>query len=232
MTPPLERRSGPAYVEVGAALLAAAGTGEVAIAASVVEPSALVLGSAQREDEADLAACAAAGVAVTRRGTGGGAVLCDAGVLLVDLAVPRGHALGPDDVTEAYRPLGDAVVRALGELGVASRTVTVAEARDGDDARRAAARRACWAGLSPYEVVLDDGRKLVGLAQRRRAGAVLHQLALHVDSAPTRVADLLVDGADLAPWLAPTARLRDVADVTVEETWAVLADVLVPGLVG
>jgi lipoate-protein ligase A len=225
MTPSLERRSGAEYVALADDLAARATTGAV-MAASVLEPATLVLGSAQRDDAADAAACAAAGIDVVRRGTGGGAVFCNAGVLLVDLAVPRGHPFGPDDVTEAYRPLGEAIVRALGGLGVGARTVTVDEARATDDAQRGAARRACWAGLSPYEVVLPDGRKLVGLAQRRRAGTVVHQVAIHVFTRPEAVADLLVDGADLAPWLASTACLADVVDVTVEETWAALAGVL------
>lgn len=214
-----ERRSGPEFVALADALIQRAGDGAVAMAATIVEPTALIFGSAQRDDEADAAVCAAAGITVVRRGTGGGAVLCDAGVLLIDIAVPRGHPLGIDDVTEAYRPLGEALAAGLVDLGVETRLVSVEAARASDDARRAAARRACWAGLSPYELVLPDGRKLVGLAQRRRAGVVLHQVAIHVASPPVRVANLLVDGTDLLPWLEPTACLNDVVDVTVDEAW-------------
>ena len=214
-----ERRSGPEFVALADALIQRAGDGAVAMAATIVEPTALIFGSAQRDDEADAAVCAAAGITVVRRGTGGGAVLCDAGVLLIDIAVPRGHPLGIDDVTEAYRPLGEALAAGLVDLGVETRLVSVEAARASADARRAAARRACWAGLSPYELVLPDGRKLVGLAQRRRAGVVLHQVAIHVASPPVRVANLLVDGTDLLPWLEPTACLNDVVDVTVDEAW-------------
>lgn len=218
-----ERRTGPAYVALGEALIARASVGTVAVAATVVEPTALVLGSAQRDDEADGGACAAAGVTVVRRGTGGGAVLCDAGVLLIDIAVPRGHPLGIDDVTEAYRPLGEALAAGLAEIGVETRLVAVDDARASDGARRSAARRACWAGISPYELLLPDDRKLVGLAQRRRQGAVLHQVAIHVTSPPVKVADLLVDGADLLPWLEPTACVRDVVDASVGDVWGALA---------
>jgi hypothetical protein len=87
--------------------------------------------------------------------------------------------------------------------------VAVEEARGMDDARKAAARRACWAGLSPYEVVLPDGRKLVGLAQRRRGGAVLHQIAIPVSTPPARVAEHLAGGDALAPHLVATACLAD-----------------------
>jgi lipoate-protein ligase A len=199
------RRSGRDYVEVGATLLAAAADGATGLAATIVTPPALVLGSAQSEADA------ATAIDVVKRGTGGGAVLCDAGVLLIDLAVPAGHALAPEDVTEAYRPLGEAIEAALVGMGVDCRTVTVGEARAMDDARKAAARRACWAGLSPYELVLADGRKLVGLAQRRRRGAVLHQIAIPVTTPPASVADHLVDGASLAPWLEATAMLAGAA---------------------
>jgi len=199
------RRTAAAYVEAGATLLAGAADGEAGLVATIVTPSALVLGSAQPEADA------ATAFDVVRRGTGGGAVLCDAGTLLIDLAVPAGHVLAPEDVTAAYRPLGEALQAALSGLGVDCRTVTIDEARSMDEARKAAARRACWAGLSPYELVLADGRKLVGLAQRRRRGAVLHQIAIPVTTPPASVADHLVDGASLAPWLEATAMLAGAA---------------------
>ena len=214
-------RGGEGYVALGADLLAAAGAGEAGIAATVVAPRTLVLGSAQPLDDATGA------IPAVRRGTGGGAVLCDEGVLLVDVAVPAGHPLAPLDVTEAYRPLGELVVDVLAGLGVATRTVTVAEARSMDEARKAAARRACWAGLSPYEVLLPDGRKLAGLAQRRRAGAVLHQLAVHVTTPPALVADHLAGGDALRPHLAASATLADAGWAGgPAELWTALGDPL------
>ena len=199
------RRTGAAYVDVGPALLAAAANGETGLTATIVSPAALVLGSAQSEADA------ATALDVVRRGTGGGAVLCDAGTLLIDLAAPGGHPLAVEDVTEAYRPVGETLQAALGGLGLACRTVGVEEARAMDDARKAAARRACWAGLSPYELVLADGRKLVGLAQRRRKGAVLHQIAIPVTTPPAAVAEHLVDGAMLVPFLRETAMVAEAA---------------------
>ena len=217
------RLSGSDYVASSARLLAAAGAGACGLQATVVVPAALVLGSAQHED--DVEPSARQRLAVVRRGTGGGAVRCDEGVLLIDLAVPRGHPLAPADVTEAYRPIGTAIVCVLQRLGVPCRTVTVAEARAAGAAQRAAARHACWAGLSPYEVVLADGRKLVGLAQRRRSGAVLHQIAIPVASAPRAVAAFLVAGGDVEPWLDATASLHDVpscAALTPDQLWTEL----------
>ncbi len=218
-----ERRSAADYVEVGVELLALAQRGTPEYLATVVTPQSLILGSAQPQDDA------VTDLPVVRRGTGGGAVLCDDGVLLVDLAVPAGHPLAPDDVTDAYRPLSGVLADALAMVGVPTVAVTVEEARGMAVERKAAARRACWAGLSPYELLLPDGAKLVGLAQRRRRGAVLHQVAIHVTSPPLRVADHLADGEAVRPWLAATAMLNDVPSATVtsvDELWGALRPAL------
>ena len=54
-----------------------------------------------------------------------------------------------------------------------------------------AARLACFAGTGSYELVTRDGRKLLGLAQRRRGGAALLQAAAYI-AAPR---------LDVAAWL-------------------------------
>lgn len=213
------RRTAADYVDLGPALLARAQEGGAGVAASVIETPSVILGSAQPEADA------ATDLPIARRGTGGGAVLCDRGTLLIDLAVPRGHALAIEDVTDAYRPIGEALAGALEAAGVAVVPVPVDDARAMDADRKAAARRACWAGISPYELLLPDGRKLVGLAQRRRSGAVLHQIAVPVTTPPAAVAEHLVDGAALAPWLAATACLADVPGCRIDTAtrlWSVL----------
>jgi lipoate-protein ligase A len=61
------------------------------------------------------------------------------------------------------------------------RAVTPREAASLAPAERAAARLACFAGTGTYELVTrSDGRKLFGLAQRRRGGAALLQAAAYV----------------------------------------------------
>ncbi|MEQ1787177.1 MAG: hypothetical protein ABL966_09005, partial [Acidimicrobiales bacterium] len=80
---------------------------------------ALVLGSAQRDDDVDRAACAEAGIDVVRRRSGGGAVLVVPGdVLWVDLVLPAGDPLWEADVGRAFGWVGEAWVAALAELGV------------------------------------------------------------------------------------------------------------------
>jgi lipoate-protein ligase A len=134
----------------------------------------LVLGSAQR--------VSARGVSL-RRSTGGGAVSCDDRYLMLDVVLPRGHPLVIDDVGQSYRWLARALQAELEARGAALRAVTPREAASLPIAERAAARLACFAGTGSYELLTKDGRKLVGLAQRRRGGAALLQAAAY-DAAP------------------------------------------------
>ena len=167
-----------------------AATGRPAIRWSRTNHPALLLGSSQRPDEADLAACAAQGVTVHKRRSGGTAVFADPSLLWLDVALPAGHALLPTNVTEAYRWLGDVWAAALRELGVGARVISVDEARAMNAALDPEVRRVCFGGVSPYEVFVGE-RKIVGLAQiRRRPGAVL-QAGLYTDWEPERVSALL-----------------------------------------
>lgn len=130
----------------------------------------------------DLERCAAAGVEVLARRAGGGALLLDAHMLCGAIAVPTAQV--SMDVTEAYRWLGELLVRGLARVGVSARTVEVAEARADVAALRATETslaqtllQTCYGALSPYEIVVE-GRKLVGLAQVRRRDATLFQIGV------------------------------------------------------
>jgi lipoate-protein ligase A len=166
----------------------------------------LVLGSAQRAE--------ARGAAV-RRSTGGGAVSCDDNYLMLDVVLPRGHALVIDDVGESYRWLARALQAALAAHGARLRAVTPGQAAARPAAERAAARLACFAGTGSYELLTTDGRKLVGLAQRRRGGAALLQAAAYVAAPRLDVAALLGlprdQEAHLRERLAQIATLAEVA---------------------
>ena len=164
-----------------------------------VERPALVLGSAQSDADADPAACRAAGVEVVRRHSGGGAVLVDPeSVLWVDVVLPAGDPLWDGDVGRSFGWLGDAWAAALGAvvpaaaIGVHRGTLVAGEW----------SRRACFAGLGPGEVTVD-GRKAVGLSQRRTRAGARFQCAVHVagdgGARPVdlgAVADLLALGAE------------------------------------
>ena len=172
---------------------------------SLPTDTAIVLGSAQQLElelppEFPLA----------RRGTGGGAVICDPHYLMLDIALPRRHALVIEDVAESYRWLAEWLLLELASPTL--RAVTPLEIRDLPQERRIAGRLACFAGIGPYELVTTDGRKLVGLAQRRRVGGVLFQAAAYVNRPSVDIAGLL-HAPELSGALAQIATLTEIAPV-------------------
>jgi lipoate-protein ligase A len=204
-------------------------TGLPALRWQRLDPPALLLGSAQRADEADLAACAAAGVSVHRRGSGGGIVLSDAILLLLDLALPEGHPLFIRDVTESYRWLGEVWAAALRTLAIDTWLVPVALARADTQALDPLLKRVCFGGRSPYEVLVGK-RKLVGLAQIRRRGGALFQAGIYLRWEPWDTAALL--SATAAERAALAARLgervvglRELAGGSVTDAAPVIAAV-------
>lgn len=164
---------------------------------------ALILGVFQPPETANAVACAAHGIPVVRRRSGGTGVLAGPPLLSCDIALPVGHRLAPPDVTESYRWLGEAWLTTLSGLGVPGlRLVPVAEVRadpyraprqppaDGIWSDADLVHRACFGSLSPYEVAVGP-RKLVGLAQVRRRGGVLLQVGLPLVWQADLLADLL-----------------------------------------
>ena len=145
---------------------------------------AVVLGSTQPDDLVLVAAAGAAGVAVARRRSGGGAVLVTpTDPVWIDVWVPAGDPLWEADVSRSFRWLGETWRRALEDVlgpGHGGGLVVVDPGQAGDAARRVPgsdrwADSVCFAGHGWGEVVTGDGRKVVGLAQRRtRAGAWFH----------------------------------------------------------
>lgn len=181
-------------------------TGDRRVARCQVTEAAVVIGSTQRAPDPDRAGP----VPVVRRRAGGGAVVVAPGAQVwVDLWLPRGDPRWDDDVGRAAGWVGDAWSAALVALGVP---------RGGLRVHRGALRtsrwsgRVCFAGLGPGEVT-SDGRKVVGIAQRRtRAGARFHTMALlHWDVAA--LTSRLHDAGVLAPTEVPAAAgdLRDAA---------------------
>ncbi|WP_436697600.1 lipoyl protein ligase domain-containing protein [Nocardioides sp. BYT-33-1] len=161
---------------------------------------ALVLGSAQDPTVADAVATAAAGVDVVRRRSGGGAVYVDPDrSLWLDVVVPRDDPRWSDDVRASVHWLGEAWQRALASLGVA------AELYRGGLEQTPWGRLVCFAALGPGEVLVE-GRKLVGISQRRTRVGARFQCIVYEHWDPYAVLDLLElgeadrrrAGADLA----------------------------------
>lgn len=135
---------------------------------------AIVLGCAQRSLRPAIERRAGRVVALVDRPAGGGAVLAGPWMVSVSIVLPSGHALLRGNLIDCYRWLGQLHVEALAECGVPCRALPPQELRGADAAFGASAVSwACFGALSPWEVVAPDGRKLVGLAQRRQRDAVL-----------------------------------------------------------
>ncbi len=214
----------------------AAGAGP-AIAWTTVTSPALVLGRAANDPALDLDLARREGIAILRRGSGGGAVLWDTGLLALDVALPSGHRLADRDVVRAYRWLGEALGAAMAEIGVPGVQVVAPDVARADRNAAAATAAACFGSLSPYEVAAD-GRKLVGLSQiRRREGALL-QAGIPLTFDAGRLSDLLrldpVAGRSLSERTVGLRRLVPSADealvtATVDRHVASAADArLVP----
>ncbi|HLJ68888.1 MAG TPA: hypothetical protein VKX16_16145 [Chloroflexota bacterium] len=164
--------------------------------AHAADRTTLIVGPGQRPRDIDLASVEASGIVAVRRQAGGTAVLATPDVLGVDVAVPAGHPLAGNDVTTAYRWLGEVWLDALRSLGAHVELVTVAEARAQPPAAgpaEPAVRLACFGTLSPYEVT-TGGRKLVGLAQVRRRTGTLWQSGIHLHFDAEGLAHILAGG--------------------------------------
>jgi lipoate---protein ligase len=163
--------------------------GSRALAVCRVAAPALVLGSTQAATVVDGVRCAASGIDVVHRRSGGGAVLVTPeDPVWIDAWVPVGDPLWRSDVGRAFDWLGDSWVQALGRSGITG----VSAHRRGYVPRTPWSTAVCFGGVGAGEVVTDDGRKLVGLAQRRnRHGAWFHgACVLRWDPGP--LVDLLV----------------------------------------
>ena len=152
---------------------------------------AVVLGSTQSDDVVDAEAARAAGVAVVRRRSGGGAVWVGPGdPHWVDVIVPRGHALWTDDVGQAFLPIGRAWQGALAALGVGGTHLHEDRLACGP-----LGGTVCFAGRGPGEVLLGEA-KVVGISQRRTRAGARFQCAVPVRWDPAPLAALLRDRPD------------------------------------
>ena len=156
---------------------------------------AVVLGSTQIATAISPEGARAAGVDIVRRRSGGGAVVVTRNdPVWIDVWIPAGDQLWCDDVTRSFDWLGSiwrsALVDVLGpRVGDGLR---VARTVVDQHVRSTWASAICFAGVGLGEVTTSDGRKLVGLAQRRsRHGAWFHGACV-VRWDPTVLIDVLV----------------------------------------
>jgi lipoate---protein ligase len=168
----IEARTGAAAVLHRSWPAAAADPAERAVAVCRVTGTAVVLGSTQSPSVVDGARAEARGIEVVRRRSGGGAVLvAPDDPVWIDVWVPREDSLWNEDVGRAFDWLGNAWTAALTSLGARG----LCAHRDGFAACTRWSSLVCFGGVGTGEVVTADGRKVVGISQRRtRAGAWFH----------------------------------------------------------
>jgi lipoyl(octanoyl) transferase len=179
------------------ALLDACAHGEIAGAVRLYgfDPACLSLGRMQPLDDVDLEACARDSVDVVRRPSGGRAVLHDQEVTYSVVCRSDDPVFG-GRVLESCARIHEAVATGLGTLGVRT-TPRAMPANLRRDAREVAAIADCFARPAAHELLDDRGRKLVGSAQARRAGALLQHGSVLLDSA--RAAGYLRGGSSATP---------------------------------
>lgn len=164
---------------------------------------ALSIGYAQdRDRDVDTALCRTRGIAVIRRITGGRAVLHDAEVTY-SVSAPAGQPGFGSGLDEAYRRIAAGLVAGLRLLGLEA-AVPVGGPRDPS---RSARRAACFATAARHEIAVG-GRKLIGSAQRREAGAFLQHGSILLASHASQL-DRLLRGSH-AGRAAAMAGLADV----------------------
>ncbi len=184
--------------------------GVVVRVCEVTEP-ALVLGSRQRSGEiVDRERCAELGIDVVVRRSGGGAVLLIPGSMIwFDLWVPATDRRFEADVRRSMVIVGAWWRAALERVdGALSGRLSV---HDGPEISSPWSDAICFAGIGPGEVLLD-GRKLVGVSQRRSAAGARFQTMAHHHNDLAVMESLLVPGV-----LAAEAALRSAASIAIIE---------------
>jgi len=185
------------------------------------QPPALVVGRGQPVAEVAWDRVLGEGLDVVRRMTGGTAVL-NRDVLGFSLIVPAADVSWAFPVVESYRGVGEALLAAVARLGVTG--ATLSRHRSGAKVRSPV----CFELPSAYELLVD-GRKLVGLAQRRtRHGTLLHG-SLPLSGDMGEIADYLTTPIEPSRVRAVTITLEEALGRSV--SWSEAADSVIQGCV-
>jgi lipoate-protein ligase A len=168
---------------------------------------ALVLGSSQRRDVVDERALDASGAELVRRHSGGGAVLLVPGeVSWADVVLPAGDPLWDDDVGRSAHWLGSVWATVAAGFGLDG-----ADVHGGGMVRTPWSGLVCFAGVGPGEVQAD-GRKLVGISQRRTKRWARFQCAVYRRWDPAALIGLLRPPRPAVEELHDSVATLDVPD--------------------
>lgn len=184
--------------------------------------AALVLGSAQPREDVDEEACERGGVDVVRRRSGGGAVLLIPGdVTWIDVILPTGATGWSADIHQPMVWLGRCLSAVLADLLAGTADHRKVAAHDGSLVSSAWSRVVCFDGVGSGEVILD-GKKLIGMSQRRTRNFARFQCCWYSRYDPNALVALLNPKARLSVGeLQPVATVTP--DVAAQIPYALLA---------
>jgi lipoate-protein ligase A len=182
-------------------------------------PHCLSLGYFQPVVEVDEAACTRRGIHLVRRLTGGSAIL-HADELTYSLAATESDPQLAGDILTSYYHISQVLAQGLADLGLAVKLAPVASASEGPEPNespgsggRGNRPAPCFMRPARHEI-LARGKKLVGSAQVRRAGAVLQHGAIPLAGDVADITGMLA--VDELHRTSTAARLRKAA-TTVED---------------
>lgn len=193
-------------------------------------PPAFSLGRFQKEAEVlDLERCAAAGVPVVRRITGGGVIFHAEELTYSIVCAPR-HIPPAPSIKESFRVLTSFLLCFYGKLGIEAR---YAVDHFPPGTRLGERSQFCFAGKESYDILID-GRKIGGNAQRRLKDAIFQHgsipLVNHAGHGagflrepPAGVGDTTAALGDFRAGLAPEELRKIMAEAFAEAFSAVLA---------
>lgn len=133
----------------------------------------IILGCSQRLNHQQIRLAEQYKLPWVRRSSGGGAVLAGPWTLSVTLFLPIKHTVAKGNIIGLFSWLEDIWFKVLAENEVNCRAVDnnmIVQSKD--NAKKNKLEWACYGSLSHGEIVCNQGKKLVGIAQLRKATGV------------------------------------------------------------
>jgi lipoate-protein ligase A len=176
-------------------------------------PPAVSLGRFQRiEIAVNREACKERGIDIVRRITGGRAVLHDC-ELTYSIISRTDNPIFPPDVRGTYKVIALGLLSGLKNLGIPAEMVSHSS-RHAQLVKKDLRNPSCFSSPAWYEIVVN-GKKIVGSAQRRVAGAFLQHGSILMKYDPTLEANVIPGGGAIEAVTCIGQELR--RDVTLEE---------------
>jgi lipoate-protein ligase A len=172
------------------------------------QPSTLSLGYHQDPATVDWDYCERAGITVTRRQTGGGAIYHDAfGDISYSIVAPAGEL--PGDLLDSYELLCGPLFDAFERMGI--------DARYADEKRSAVHQPACYLReLHPAHDVVAGDRKISGNAQYRQRDSVVQHGSVTYARVPDRHLGAFADPPDADTFRGRVTSVREQAGINRE----------------